>query len=199
METKQFLQRVLGDGFYCVLALGKDRRIQKFYSSVDEVINSANSLDEQGYDTYFGLATFETGESRKVPNVKSLSSFFLDLDCGVGKDYESQNLAVKDLRAFCDKLNLPKPIMVNSGYGVHVYWVLQESVAYDEWLPVAQALKDKCTQHKLLADIAVTADAARVLRIPNTHNHKKGLLKPCLLYTSPSPRDGLLSRMPSSA
>ena len=25
------------------------------------------------------------------------------------------------------------------------------------------------------------------------------LLHPCLLYTSPSPRDGLLSRMPSSA
>ena len=25
------------------------------------------------------------------------------------------------------------------------------------------------------------------------------LLPPCLLYTSPSPRDGLLSRMPSSA
>ena len=29
--------------------------------------------------------------------------------------------------------------------------------------------------------------------------HKVVLLKPCLLYTSPSPRDGLLSRMPSSA
>ena len=29
---------------------------------------------------------------------------------------------------------------------------------------------------------------------------KEGLKKyPCLLYTSPSPRDGLLSRMPSSA
>ena len=27
----------------------------------------------------------------------------------------------------------------------------------------------------------------------------KLLLQPCLLYTSPSPRDGLLSRMPSSA
>ena len=26
-----------------------------------------------------------------------------------------------------------------------------------------------------------------------------GVLNPCLLYTSPSPRDGLLSRMPSSA
>ena len=29
--------------------------------------------------------------------------------------------------------------------------------------------------------------------------HKKAWLKTCLLYTSPSPRDGLLSRMPSSA
>ena len=28
---------------------------------------------------------------------------------------------------------------------------------------------------------------------------KQPILKDCLLYTSPSPRDGLLSRMPSSA
>ena len=28
---------------------------------------------------------------------------------------------------------------------------------------------------------------------------ERGLAVPCLLYTSPSPRDGLLSRMPSSA
>ena len=30
-------------------------------------------------------------------------------------------------------------------------------------------------------------------------NSKEDLTPPCLLYTSPSPRDGLLSRMPSSA
>ena len=30
-------------------------------------------------------------------------------------------------------------------------------------------------------------------------NHLSGLPLACLLYTSPSPRDGLLSRMPSSA
>ena len=28
---------------------------------------------------------------------------------------------------------------------------------------------------------------------------REDIIKPCLLYTSPSPRDGLLSRMPSSA
>ena len=31
------------------------------------------------------------------------------------------------------------------------------------------------------------------------HTNLKMLLMTCLLYTSPSPRDGLLSRMPSSA
>ena len=36
--------------------------------------------------------------------------------------------------------------------------------------------------------------------IPDTNNASDLTeLEPCLLYTSPSPRDGLLSRMPSSA
>ena len=33
----------------------------------------------------------------------------------------------------------------------------------------------------------------------NIHNSPISLIMSCLLYTSPSPRDGLLSRMPSSA
>ena len=42
------------------------------------------------------------------------------------------------------------------------------------------------------------------IRLPNQLDDVDGLIIPggestCLLYTSPSPRDGLLSRMPSSA
>ena len=33
----------------------------------------------------------------------------------------------------------------------------------------------------------------------DTQASGRASLSPCLLYTSPSPRDGLLSRMPSSA
>ena len=39
--------------------------------------------------------------------------------------------------------------------------------------------------------------AARVKEL--THSDSEIVFVPCLLYTSPSPRDGLLSRMPSSA
>ena len=49
-----------------------------------------------------------------------------------------------------------------------------------------------------------TAVLVELLRDPHPHVRRAAVealtrLDPCLLYTSPSPRDGLLSRMPSSA
>tara|TARA_Y100000592_G_scaffold40484_1_gene64201 strand:+ start:1652 stop:4465 length:2814 start_codon:yes stop_codon:yes gene_type:complete len=175
VETRTFLKKVLGqDGHYCVFAFRTrdDKRIQKFYSSVDHVVDVAVNLDKEGYDAYFALATFKEAGSRKVDNVKELNSFFLDLDCGLSKDYKTQEQAIEALKSFCMKFKLPRPTMINSGRGVHVYWFLTEPVGMDNWLPVAERLKRLCAQNNLLADPAVTADGARVLRIPNTHNHK---------------------------
>ena len=150
----------------------ENRRVQKFYDSIDAVLTKAQELDEAGFDAYFALATFEEAGSRKVTNVKELRTFFLDLDCGPSKDYENQNEAMLALRGFCKKLDLPKPLLINSGRGIHVYWFLSEPISMEEWLPVAETLKRLCAEHNLLADPAVTADAARVLRVPRTHNHK---------------------------
>ena len=63
MDIKEFLRRVLGeDGFYCVFATRKSDDhplVQKFYSSIDAVIDAAYNLDSDGFDTYFALATFK--------------------------------------------------------------------------------------------------------------------------------------------
>ena len=50
-------------------------------------------------------------------------------------------------------------------------------------------------------ELAPNPAAAHGLRAasPSTRGRLVGRSRPCLLYTSPSPRDGLLSRMPSSA
>ena len=104
METKTFLERALGnEGSYCVFAFRTrdDKRLQKFYTSIDHVIDVATNLDKEGYDVYFALATFKEAGSRKVDNVKQLNSFFLDLDCGLSKDYKSQEDAIKALKLFC--------------------------------------------------------------------------------------------------
>ena len=73
-------------------------------------------------------------------------------------------------------------------------------------------LDEKVTHHRIRGDVVSagfkTANAfGKVKRYDVKHDEEsgKGLINkivkssPCLLYTSPSPRDGLLSRMPSSA
>ena len=79
METKQFLENILSpDGHYCVLGYSGKKIVQKFFSSIDEVINTAINMDSNKLNTFFGLASFKTGGSRKVDNIQYLKSFFLD-------------------------------------------------------------------------------------------------------------------------
>lgn len=180
MDTKAFLETVLGDaGSYCIWAnrISDGRKVQKFYDTIEAAIHAAQSLDEDGYDAYFALGTFETAGSRKADNVQQMRSFFLDLDCGQakfesGEGYLTQSDALADLRRFCKDHNLPRPTLVNSGRGIHVYWPLTEPVSRETWQPVAEQFKALCQREDLIIDAAVPADAARILRVPGTHNYK---------------------------
>ena len=173
MITTNFLKSVLGElGHYCIVAIKGSRRVQTFYSAIDSAIQAAIKADADGFDAYYGLATFKTDESRTNANVEQMRSFFLDLDCGETKDYPTQQAALDDLRRFCKELSLPRPTLVNSGRGIHVYWPLTEPVSRETWLPVAERLKALCKEHNLMADPVVTADSARILRVPGTHNYK---------------------------
>lgn len=180
MDTKTFLGAVLGDaGNYCVWArrLSDGRKVQKFYETIDAALHAATSLDEDGYDAYFALGTFERAGSRKADNVQQMRSFFLDLDCGQekfdnGEGYLTQADALTDLRGLCKRLKLPRPTLVNSGRGIHVYWPLTEPVSRETWVPVAEQFKALCQREGLIIDAAVPADAARILRVPGTHNYK---------------------------
>jgi hypothetical protein len=188
METKTFLESVLGgEGFYCVWAnrLSDERKIQKFYTDLDTAVHAAHNLNAEGFDAYFALGTFEEAGSRKAPNVKQLKSFFLDIDCGPNKDYATQAEALGALRMFCKELKLPRPTLINSGRGIHVYWPLTTPVARETWVHVAEQFKRLCKSKGLRIDPAVPADAARVLRVPNTSNHKSNPPAPVVLVGEP--------------
>jgi hypothetical protein len=174
MNTKEFLEFVLGStGYYCAVGLGGEKRIQKFFGSIDELIATAENFDAERLNAYFALATFVDGKSRTNANVSKLKSFFIDLDCGENKGYASQPEALTALRKFCKTLHLPKPTLVNSGYGIHVYWALNAEISREVWLPVAERLKALCRKNDLKIDPAVTADSARILRVPGTNNYKQ--------------------------
>ena len=171
----KFLNTVLSsEGYYCLFTAkpSENKLKQYFFESIQDLCVKADESNTQGYDAYFALATFEEKGSRKVTNIKNLRSFFLDLDCGEGKEFASKEQAIKQLQTFCQKYKLPTPRLIDSGRGIHVYWFLTEDVSYDKWLPVAEQLKTLCSINNFKADPAVTADGARILRIPNTHNYK---------------------------
>ena len=173
MNSLDFLRVLLSDnGHYCIFAANGDTRIQKFYDTIEDAERAGQEFSAQGLHAYFALGTYNEASNRKAINVCEMKSFFLDLDCGPLKEYPSQKAAIDALRAFCEKLSLPKPMLINSGNGVHVYWPLTEAVSAGQWVIEAQRLKQACVDNGLLADPVVTANLAQILRIPGTYNYK---------------------------
>ena len=169
-----FLQKILPDeGYYCVVGL-KDgvSPQQSFYNTWEGIETGIRDLLEGDFNVYFACSSFSNSERRTQENAMYMKSFWLDLDCGEGKPYPNQADALKALLSFCQTMKLPTPTIVDSGRGIHVYWVLKESIKKDEWNPVAKQLKILCKEKGLEADPSVTADSARILRVPDTFNYK---------------------------
>ena len=175
LTTKEFLSTVLPpSGMYCVVGLKKDERPkQKLVSTIEEVEELAKKLVQTEYDAYFALASYaDPAEGRTAKNAATLKSYFLDLDCGLSKPYADQAEGLTALKKFLKDTGLPKPTIVSSGRGIHAYWVLDAAVSREVWKPLAERLKVLCEKHGLHADPAVTADVARILRVPGTFNFK---------------------------
>ena len=77
--------------------------------------------------------------------------------------------------------------------GINVDLLFDDTEVLDIRLPAHVALEVKHTEPGVKGNTATGATKPATLETNYTLN------VPCLLYTSPSPRDGLLSRMPSSA
>jgi len=132
-------------------------------------------------------------KSTQDKNVKDLKSFWIDLDCGESKavvnpktgrpdGYIDQPTALQELQKFCKLIGLPKPLLVNSGRGIHAYWPLTNPVSREEWEPVANRLNELCVLHNLYVDASVF-EIARVLRVPGTLNFKDNPPKPVELIS----------------
>ena len=182
MDTKTFLDSVLSsEGHPCLITidLTQTKPVPKHYwfKNVDELVAKASQVDTFPHNVYFAKSTYnEEGTQwagRTKANVKNIKAFWLDLDCGEGKEFPTKADAIRELQTFKKGLGLPAPITVDSGNGVHVYWPLTEAITREEWEPVATKLGKMCRDHNFPADASRTTDAASILRLPSTHNYKK--------------------------
>ena len=187
MDTLDFLKRVLpSEGFYSAIVINGTVPQQTFFGSVEELAENCQRFDAAGNNTYYATSTFNTRFSRTQDNTKLTKVLFLDIDCGLekvdqvdkngdpipDKGYLSQALGLQALLDFINVTKMPEPLIVSSGRGLHVYWVLDKALPKNEWQPLADALKATFKANGFLFDPAVTADSARVLRPVGTHNPK---------------------------
>lgn len=159
------------EGWYAVVGITEESKQQELVESREELDKWVARFLRRKMNVFFGVAKFKGDDGRKKDNVQALKAFWLDIDCGPTKDYPSQGEALQDLKKFCKTVGLPRPIVVNSGRGLHVYWALTEAITREEWEPVAARLKEVCVAQGLRVDPAVF-EVSRILRIPGTFNFK---------------------------
>lgn len=180
MPTTELLQAVLpSEGWYCIVGLktGSKPR-QTFHQTLEECEQAIAGLMKDEYNAYFACSKYESNTSRTQPNAKYIKAFWLDIDCGENKDYPDQPTGLQALQQFCKVTGLPKPTIVNSGRGLHVYWRLSKTVTAEEWKPVAERIKYLCEEYDFNVDPSRTSDLASILRVPETLNFKDDPPKP---------------------
>jgi len=168
------------EGRYCVFGYGSYPD-QRFVDTREEVEAAVKQLVAKKADVYFGCAKFGAQDKRTHDNALHFQALWMDIDCGPTKGapdskghvkgYLTQEIGLQKLQEFCKSVKLPRPILVDSGYGIHAYWLLEEAISRREWEPLSKRLRDLCVENGLIVDPAVF-EASRVLRIPGTYNFK---------------------------
>jgi hypothetical protein len=171
---KEFYKKALpSKGIYCVATIDPIAKItkHKFVESIDDLESFIESKRDTKTNIFVAMSSFK-GYSRKADEAQAVKSFFVDLDVGEGKGYDTKQDALDAIDIFIEANELPPPVRIDSGGGVHAYWIFDKDVPADEWKPYAEKFKNFCLSHGLNIDPVVTADLARILRCPDTFNQK---------------------------
>ncbi len=174
--TENFLDIIWPEtGHFCLALKVKERAgfEHVHVTSPEEAAAVLKSRQDQG-DWYYAVASFSHYDEsirrkgfRTAANVAALRVLYLDVDVGKndkGASYETAQEAQSAINNFVNLAGLPQPLVVSSGKGFHLYWVLERDYPREEWLELATMLKVACVNAGFKADPVCTTDAARVLR-----------------------------------
>lgn len=192
MTTLEFLQRIIpADGtHYLVSPVGEEGFMRhRAFDSLEALASALVSYDKE-LTVYHACASYlqpyvngvdRKGTPKKLfrkpVNWSRAKAFWIDIDCGQEKfDKKKGYLTKRDAWAAvtvaCQTLRLPLPMLVDSGYGLHCYWPLEESVSHEDWRHTANIFKAVLKHLNLVVDDSRTADFASILRPVGTTNKK---------------------------
>ncbi|PZS04487.1 MAG: hypothetical protein DLM70_07755 [Chloroflexi bacterium] len=135
------------------------------YDRLEQAVDWAQHHDRNGTELFIGVNP-RAREARDKSAVETVTAAFVDLDLADGESQESTLEQVTDGDA-------PLPsFVVNSGYGLHVVYLLTEpSTNKSLWRKVQRGIARKFSE--LGADSKIASDESRVLRLAPYPNRKK--------------------------
>jgi len=132
----------------------EDNRLHReFCTSIDDFLEKASAYKD--WEVYFSLATRFGQDGTKVGCYR-IATLWCDLD---GKTFSDCEFSIQP------------DILVNSGGGVHAYWLLHNPVLVrgERWVPIEN--RARWLAREFGGDINTT-DVSRILRVPAYFNHK---------------------------
>lgn len=192
MNTRKFLSAVWPQsGPYCIATpwvnqAGDTVMAHRGCDTLDDVIAYVLTK-KQSKDLYFAPHALkvareenpETGKfrtSRKHENMREARAFFFDMDVGPDAKgvvhYATLDDVFSALEKFLFETCLPSPFIVCSGYGIHVYFIIDTPIESLAWCEPAARLYWLSQQYEMWVDPSRTTDQSSVLRVPGTFNLK---------------------------
>ena len=154
-------------------------------SQTAEMMDKAAALTAQHMDVYYSLGVTQKALKTirvraKQEEIYQLGTFWADIDIADASSHAKENLP-PDIPAALSLIpeNLPPSIVVSSGHGIHVYWLLDQPVTVTDQnrqevietaRKVQQLIRNTATERGWHID--PVADLSRILRVPGTYNYK---------------------------
>lgn len=142
------------------------------FSEVEEALKLIKQVG-QNADVWVSMATYsDPHQSRSQKNAEYLHALWIDVDAHAGSRYSTVQEVKHAVADFVNVTALPIPNLVHlTGHGMHVLWTFSEAIPTHRWQIVAARLQELTARWSLAAD-PITADAARILRVPGTMNFR---------------------------
>lgn len=171
MGLTDFLRLILPTtGTYYTVQINEKSTRQFTHQSIEDAAASLMQINARHNNAFIATGSFKG--KRTQQDCKAKCAWYIDIDCKPGKDYDDKKLAMAALKDAL-KGGLPQPsIIVDSGNGFHIYWVISDEVKATEWRILADTLDVAVATLGLKVDPTSTKDSARILRAPETGNYK---------------------------
>lgn len=168
-------------------------KISHFFVDHDHLTAKAELLKNKN-DIYYGIGTSpkDFGKFKRcaAKDIAGIPCLWLDVDIINDKAHSKENLfkTTKDAIEFLKKIPLEPTAIINSGNGLHVYWIFNEFWDFGgsdvERVKAAKlaalwnlTIKELAYKNHRI-DLDSTFDLARVFRVPDTFNLKNDKKKP---------------------